>query len=447
MTLFEKANYLIGMIERAGFEAYQVGGCVRDFFMGRECNDIDITSSAKPFELEKILDDNNIKYVETGLKHGTVTAVFENDNFEITTYRTDGEYSDNRHPENVCFVSNINDDLSRRDFTINALAYNPNKDEIVDLFGGKKDIENKIIRAVGDPDKRFKEDALRIMRAIRFSSTLDFEIEENTKSAVFRNKELLKNVSAERIFSELSKLLMGDNVFDVMLEYKEVLGVIIPELMPIFNCEQNTVWHIYDVYTHTAKTVEQSPKELSLRLTMLLHDIGKPFAKTTDENGVDHFKGHQKISADLAEPILKRFKISNELYDRIMLIIPIHDIHIGTRKNNIKKWLKCLGEQGIRDLIAVKRADKLGQNPEITGEELQNLVVTESLVDEIISLGEPFCVKDLKINGFDLINLGFKGKEIGDCLEYLLQKVIDGETENEKPALIKFVKANYNIKR
>ena len=440
MTIFEKANYLIEIIENAGFEAYQVGGCVRDFFMERKCDDIDITTCAKPYDLEKILDENNIKYIETGLKHGTVTAVFDGDNFEITTYRTDGEYIDNRHSENVNFVNDIDEDLSRRDFTINAIAYNPNKNEIVDLFGGQKDIENKIIKAVGDPDKRFKEDALRIMRAIRFSSTLTFEIEENTKSALFRNKELLKNVSAERIFTEISKLLLGDNVFNVLTEYKEILGVIIPELVPIFNCEQNTVWHIYDVYTHTAKTVKESPKILPLRLTMLLHDIGKPLAKTTDDKGVDHFKGHQKISADLAAPILKRFKISNELFDRVMLIIPIHDIHIGTKKKNIKKWLNRLGEQGIRDLIEVKRADKLGQNPEMTGEELQNLVTTETLVDEIIANGEPYSVKDLKINGFDLINLGFKGKMIGDILSAVLEKVIDGELENEKETEIEYVK-------
>ena len=233
---------------------------------------------------------------------------------------------------------------------------------------------------------------------------------------------------------------MGDNVFDVLTEYKEIMGVIIPELVPIFTCGQNTVWHIFDVYTHTAKTVEQSPRLLSLRLTMLLHDIGKPLAKTTDYNGVDHFKGHQKISADLAAPILKRFKISNELYDRVMLIIPIHDIHIGTKKKNIKKWLNRLGEQGLRDLIAVKRADKLGQNPKMTGEELQNLVTTESLVDEIIANAEPYSVKDLKINGFDLINLGFKGKEIGDILSAVLEMVIDGKLENEKDILLKYAK-------
>ena len=204
--------------------------------------------------------------------------------------------------------------------------------------------ENKVIKAVGNADVRFNEDALRIMRAVRFSSTLSFNIEEKTKTAIFKNKDLLKNVSKERLFSELSKLLMGDNVFSVLTEYKEVLAVIIPELIPTFSCKQNTVWHIYDVYTHTAKTVEQSPKKLSLRLTMLLHDLGKPQAKTTDDRGVDHFKGHQKISGDISAPILKRFKVSNELYDSVMQIIPIHDIHIGTNKANIKKYLNLLGE-------------------------------------------------------------------------------------------------------
>ena len=296
MTLFDKANYLIDIIEKAGFEAYQVGGCVRDYFMQKECNDIDITTSARPLELEEILKNNNIKYIETGLKHGTVTAVFENDNFEITTYRCDGEYNDNRHPESVTFVREIDDDLSRRDFTINAIAYNPNKNEIVDLFGGREDIKNKVIKTVGNADERFNEDALRIMRAVRFASTLGFEIEENTKNAVFKNKELLRNVASERIFTELVKLLMGDNVFSVLTEYKEVIAVIIPELIPTFTCKQNTVWHLFDVYTHTAKTVEMSPKIPEIRLIMLFHDIGKPVAKTTDENGVDHFKGHQKIS-------------------------------------------------------------------------------------------------------------------------------------------------------
>ena len=271
------------------------------------------------------------------------------------------------------------------------------------------------------------------------------KIEENTKNAVFKNKELLRNVASERIFTELVKLLMGDNVFSVLTEYKEVIAVIIPELIPTFTCKQNTVWHLFDVYTHTAKTVEMSPKIPEIRLIMLLHDIGKPVAKTTDENGVDHFKGHQKISAEMSAPILKRFKVSNEIFNRVMLIIPIHDIHIGRDKKNIKKWLNKLGEQGMYDLICVKRADKLGQNPKMTGEELSNLEITEKYLNEIIVSKEPYSIKDLKINGFDLINLGYKGKQIGEILNIVLQNVISGELENEKNAELDFVMTQTTI--
>lgn len=440
MTSSDKAQRLLNIINASGFEAYFVGGCVRDAFMHREFCDIDIASSATPKELEKILLKNDIKYIETGLKHGTVTAIIDGGAYEITTYRTDGEYSDNRHPESVRFVTDIKSDLSRRDFTINAIAFDPRTGETVDPFGGKADIKNKTIRAVGNPDRRFNEDALRIMRAIRFSSVLGFEIEKDTKAALFKNKELLHNVSAERIFAELTKLLSGESVFKVLCEYKEILAEIIPELKPTFDCRQNTVWHIYNVYEHTAKSVETVKNEPALRLTMLLHDIGKPLSKLTDENGVDHFKGHQKVSARLASPILKRLKASNELYDRIMLIIPIHDIHIGTKKKNIKKLLSELGEQGLRDLIEVKRADKLAQNPSVVGKELERLDATEAVLDKILENKEPYKLKDLDINGNDLASLGFEGKEIGECLAFLLDEVISENVKNSKSDLIKLSK-------
>lgn len=439
MTISEGAKKIILMLEKAGYEAFAVGGCVRDFIMKKPCDDIDITTSALPQQTEKTLSDNNIKFIETGLKHGTITALLDGESFEITTYRTDGDYKDSRHPENVEFVTDIKDDLSRRDFTINAIAYNDNVG-FVDLFGGREDIDKRIIRAVGDPDKRFKEDALRIMRAIRFASVLSFDIEDETKKAILENKELLKNVSEERIFTELSKLLMGDNVFDILVEYKEIIAVVIPELEPIFNVPQNTKWHIYDVWKHTCKAVEQSPEDLALRLTMLLHDIGKAFAKTTDENGTDHFKGHQKISAQYAETVLHRLKVSNEIYDRVMFLVPIHDMHIGTEPKKIKKWLSKAGESRLRDLIEVKRADKLAQNPEMTAQELANLDITQAELARIIDEGEPFTIKDLDINGNDLIALGLKGKQIGDALNLLLEKVIDNELSNEKEILISQIK-------
>ncbi len=448
MTLSKAAKIIIRVLEHGGYDAYAVGGCVRDFIMGRKLNDIDIATSAQPEEMIKVFDDNSVRHFETGIKHGTITAIADNENIEVTTFRTDGDYLDSRHPENVTFVTDIKDDLSRRDFTINALAYN-DKTGIIDLFGGVEDIEKGLIRAVGNADKRFKEDALRIMRALRFSSVLSFDIEEKTKKALFENKELLKNVSAERIYAELSKLLMGDNVFDVLVNYKEIIAYIIPELEPILDISQNTKWHIYDVWQHTAKSVESAPKDAALRYAMLFHDIGKAFTKTTDENSIDHFKGHQKISAEYAQAAFKRLKAPNTVCDRAMAVIPIHDIHISTQRKNIKKMLSRLGENTLKDLIAVKTADKLAQNPSLTGSELENLKLTQEVLNSIIESGEPFTVKDLALNGNDLMQLGFHGVQIGGVLNYLLDLVVSDETENNKSSLLEKAidyKNNSNIK-
>ncbi len=439
MRLSKNAEEIIVMLENSGYEAYAVGGCVRDFLMGRACDDVDITTSATPQQTEAVFSHNDVRFIETGLKHGTITAVTPGGNFEVTTYRTDGDYKDNRHPDAVEFVTDIKSDLSRRDFTVNAMAYS-DKRGLVDLFGGQDDLNAKIIRAVGDPDKRFKEDALRIMRALRFSSVLSFEIEPETEKALFDNQELLKNVSSERVFSELSKLLLGDNVFNVLMKYREILAQVIPELRFIFNIPQNTKWHIYDVWEHTCKSVDVAPRDVALRLTMLLHDIGKAFSKTTDENGTDHFKGHQKISAVYAQKALERLKVSNEIYDRVMFLVPIHDMHIGTDRKKIKKWLSKAGESRLRDLIEVKRADKLAQNPIMTCEELSNLDITQSELDRIIEEGEPYSLKDLAVNGYDLIELGYSGAEIGEKLHILLEKVIDSSIKNEKQALLNYLK-------
>ena len=424
-------------LNECGYEGYIVGGCVRDSLLGKKPHDYDVCTNCTPDKMLEVFA--NFRTIETGLKHGTLTVLIEGEPVEITCYRSDGEYIGHRKPAQVTFESSLEEDLKRRDFTVNAMAYSP-KEGLIDLYGGQGDLEKGIIKCVGEPEKRFDEDALRILRGLRFSSCLGFEIEEKTSKAILGQRELLESISAERITAELKKLLCGKGTRKILLDYREVIAVFIPELRESFDFRQNNPHHFLDVYGHICLSVENVRPQWQMRLTMLLHDIGKPLAKTTDDNGVDHFKGHQKISADLAAPILKRFKISNELYDRVMLIIPIHDIHIGTKKKNIKKWLNRLGEQGVRDLIEVKRADKLGQNPKMTGEELQNLVTTESLVDEIIANAEPYSVKDLKINGFDLINLGFKGKEIGNILSAVLEMVIDGKIENEKNILLKYAK-------
>lgn len=435
MKITHGAKLILNTLTSAGFEAYVVGGSVRDFLMGLPCNDIDITTSATPEEMEDVFKSNAIKYVETGLLHGTITAVIDGAPFEVTTFRFDGEYEDSRHPKNVRFITDINEDLARRDFTINAIAWNE-KDGFVDPFGGMKDINSQTIRAVGDPNERFCEDALRIMRAIRFASKLGFAIDETTKAAMFKHSKLLKNVSRERIMSELSKLLLGNNVFYVLTAYKEILGVVLPELKDSFNCKQNNPWHLYDVYTHSAKAVEASPRELALRLTMLFHDTGKPLCKTTDDNGIDHFYGHPKISSVIAKKSLKSLRAPNSLLERVVQLVELHDTMIQNNEKNIKKWLRKVGADRTLDIINVKRSDMLAQNFEKTKSEILELERTRMLFFEIVHRGDPFTVADLKVNGHDIMALGFHGREVGEVLNSLLDKVISGETENTKEALL-----------
>lgn len=439
MNISENANLIIKALHDSGYDAYFVGGCVRDFLMNRKCNDFDITTSAKPFEIEKTLDENGIKYFETGLKHGTVTAVVDNEPFEITTFRTDGEYLDARHPENVIFVSDLREDLSRRDFTINALAYN-DKVGIVDEFSGIKDIENRIIRTVGNPDKRFNEDALRIMRALRFASTLGFEIEKETAAAIHNNAELLNSISSERIYSELTKLLVGANCENILLEFKDVIGVIIPELVPCFSCEQNTKWHLYDVYTHTVKSVSCCKKKDYMRLAVLLHDIGKPECKTTDEKNVDHFFGHPQKSVEIAGNVLKRLKVSREYTKKILTLIEIHDKKISPTDESVKFWLRTLGEDLFFDFMEIKLADMKTHNLHYAGESLVLFEKIKLLAQQIISNNEPYRICDLALGGNELAEIGYCKSEIKQELEKLIVDVSKNPTLNKKEILIEIAK-------
>ena len=421
-----------------GCKAYAVGGCVRDYLLGKPEKDIDITTSAKPETVEEILKQNNIKVIETGLQHGTVTAVLNGENYEITTFRKDGEYKDNRRPESVSFVDDVKEDLSRRDFTINAMAYN-HKEGIVDLFGGKKDIDNKVIRAVGNADLRFKEDALRIMRALRFSATLCFDIEESTKKAIFDNMYLLDNIAKERIFTELKKLLAGDNALQVLDAYKEVIGVVIPELKPAFDCVQNNPWHIYNVYDHIIHAVDAAPKDEIIRLTMLLHDIGKPSVKTTDEKGIDHFKFHAPVGADIAKKVLKRFKVSNEVYDKVTTLIRYHQGVENVDDIRVKRWLAKIGADYTKALFKVRISDLYAHNPGKIGYELKKLNEFLIELDEIVAAGEAFKISDLAVNGNDLIALGYKGKEIGEKLNEILMLVVDDRLNNTKEDIVDYL--------
>lgn len=422
------------LLLQAGFEAFVVGGCVRDSLLGSSPADWDITTSALPEETEKVFE--GFRIIETGIKHGTVTVLIDKMPLEITTYRVDGAYSDNRHPDSVSFTRNLKDDLSRRDFTVNALAYNP-ETGIVDCFGGQDDLNNRTIRCVGNADERFNEDALRILRAIRFSSVLGFKIENKTSESVFKNKLLLNNIAAERIRVELVKLLNGKDVKRVLLDYRDIIAVFIPELIPTFDFPQNTPYHCFDVYTHTAYTVEAAPEEF--RVAMLLHDIAKPECKTTDENGIDHFKGHPKESSLKAFEILRRLRFDNATIDKTVKFIAVHDEMLPRSQYEALKLLKRIGEDGYVYLITAKYADNQGKADKHSGEELlENMKV---YLQEIKENNLCYSVKQLDISGNDLIKAGIPaGKQLGQTLDMLVDAVIDGKCENKKEKLLEYLK-------
>lgn len=434
----ENAAYIIDTITRAGFEAYCVGGCVRDMLMGIKANDFDITTSATCDEVKAIFNHDRI--IETGIKHGTVTVIIEGEPFEVTTYRTEGTYSDNRHPDEVIFTRSLREDLSRRDFTVNSIAYNK-KDGIVDLFGGKEDIENKIIRCVGEPEKRFKEDSLRILRGIRFASTLGFTVEEKAKRAMLQCRHLIKNISAERIFTELSKMLCGKNVKNIIIEFADVLAEIIPEIKAMNGFEQHNFHHVYDVLTHTAVVVESTPPLLQLRLAALFHDVAKPCCFSLDEKGVGHFYGHASISAEIVEKRLTELRCDNKTKEAVVKLIKAHDAPIEENERIIKRRLASMGKELFFYLIKLKRADTAGLAPEFA-ERYAHFDRLEAIAEEILSKEECFSLKHLAVNGRDMMALGLKGREIGDMLNFLLEAVIDKKVENEKKALVEFAIRN-----
>ena len=406
-------------------------GCVRDSILQKHPKDWDITTKANPNKVMKLFD----KVVLTGLKHGTVTVMINNEGYEVTTYRTDGEYEDNRHPKEVKFVSSLKEDLARRDFTINAMAYNE-KDGLVDYFGGVQDLNNKIIKTVGEPKKRFNEDALRMLRAIRFSAQLNFKIDENVLFTIKELKDNIKNISKERIREEFNKTLISDPKKIEILKECGILDYIIPSISELYGFNQNNPYHIYDLYEHTLVSTESIEPILHLRLTMLLHDLGKTKTKTTDENGISHYYDHTKESAKMAEQILKDLKYDNNIINKVLILIQYHDCTLKS-KLSVKRMLNKIGEELLKDLIKIQRADILSQNPVYTQERLSTLIDTESKLDIILAQNECFTLKDLKINGEDLIKLGFnKGKEIGDTLKFLLNLVIEDPKLNERERLI-----------
>lgn len=426
---------ILGRYSAAGFEAFCVGGAVRDSLLLKEPYDWDVTTNALPEETKELFSDKRI--IETGIKHGTVTVIFDKRPVEITTYRTDGAYLDSRHPESVSFTKSIEEDLSRRDFTINAIAYNPDCG-LVDLFGGENDIYNSIIKTVGNPDKRFKEDALRMLRALRFSSVLGFKIEDETKEAIHKNRFLLRDISAERISSELTKMLVGQNIFEVLSEYSDVLGVFIPEILPAVGFKQYGKKHAYDVWGHICHTVDTIPPEKNLRLTMLLHDLGKVPTHKLNENGDSTFKNHAAVGGEMAREILTRLKFDKKTVDRVSFLVSHHDFEPPETKLLLKHKMAELSSEDVKELLIIKKSDRGALSEAYRNIEKESKAVLTWL-DEIEKNNECVTVSQLKISGNDLLEAGLRGEEIGEALKKLLSAVVDEKTENNKKALLTYL--------
>ena len=433
MDMPKNVDTAINLLQSAGFEAYAVGGCVRDSLLGKTPNDWDITTSAKPEDMKSVFI--NFHCIDTGIKHGTVTVVIDGEPLEITTFRLDGEYEDNRHPKSVTFTSNLGADLGRRDFTVNAMAYSK-MTGTVDLFGGQNDLKNKIIRCVGDPDRRFNEDALRILRALRFASALDFEIEEKTAQSLLKNRALLGNISEERIAKELLKLVCGKGAERILTDFAPVLFEILPELQPMYKNSHDNPHHCYDIYEHTLIAVESIDPEPTLRFAMLLHDCGKPAVKKFDENGVAHFYGHQRISAEISAQILARLKVSNKFRDEILFLVSNHDrweLYENTEK--MPRYLSKFGLDGVLKLLKVMRADVLAQSPEYRYR-LDQIADAEEIAKNLAAQKPCLSLGELQINGRTLMDIGIpQGRKLGAVLAQLLDEVIDGVTKNTQEAL------------
>lgn len=465
MILPKQVERIISTLNNYGYEAFAVGGCVRDSLSKKTPNDFDICTSATPSEMKSVFKQNQMKTYDTGIKHGTISVRCNGELYEITTYRIDGEYADGRHPNEVVFTKDVKEDLARRDFTINAMAYN-HKDGLVDPFDGESDLKSGIVRCVGDPTDRFHEDALRILRAIRFAIRFNFDIEENTAKSLLMNRKLLTNISAERKADELIKILMDLNQqnMHLMLDYKEVFAEIIPELRESFDFDQHSDWHDYDVYKHLIMTVANSKKDEKIRLAAFLHDIAKPRVATFDADGHGHFKNHAAAGSKMSEKILRTLKMDNDTIKSVRTMIAYHTPMEGLYKPNIKRWMRDIGVDETKRCLELIYADTMSRKPEEKlrepvdeldavlspecymkkhAKEVKNAFKT---IDEILNKKECFDLKGLAVNGKDLVNAGLNpGKEMGEILDSLLERVIVNPNLNKKQYLIELAKIRYEV--
>lgn len=430
-----KVNKIIGVLQEAGFEAYAVGGCIRDSLLGRTPNDWDITTSAKPMEVKALFSHT----IDTGIQHGTVTILLDREGFEVTTYRIDGEYEDGRHPKEVSFTGSLEEDLKRRDFTINALAYNETAG-LIDIFEGQRDLKDGIIRCVGNAEERFTEDALRMLRAIRFSAQLGYRIEENTLAAIHKLAGNLEKISAERIQTELLKLMVSPHPDYLRTAYEcGVTKVFFPEFDLAMETPQNHPHHCYNVGEHILHSLIEVPADKVLRLTMLLHDIAKPQCLTVDEKGITHFHGHEEMGAEMSRVILRRLRMDNDTTDKVCRLVRFHDYGNGVAPDRriVRRAVNKIGEDLFDDFILVKKADLLAQSMYLREEKLSNLAAWDACYREIREAEECVSLRTLTVNGRDLIAAGLQpGRELGDILKQLLDEVLETPEKNEKDYLV-----------
>lgn len=436
--LIKEALEIINIIEDSGYEAYIVGGSLRDSLLGMQPKDIDIASSASPTEIKLIF--NSYKTIDTGIDFGTVTLIYNDKPVEITTFRSESVYLDSRRPDSVSFEKNIDEDLKRRDFTINAMAYNQSK-KLVDLFSGAEDLNNKLIRCVGSPDERFSEDALRMLRAVRFACVLNFDIEKKTFEAIKYNASRIEHISKERIQAELNKILMSSKPsrgIRLLLDSK-LLDYILPEISRLSGFNQHNPFHHLELLEHTLCVLDKVEPRLQLRLAALFHDAGKVDTATLDENGIGHFYGHDSVSEEITKSVLKRLRYSNEIIELTSQLVRYHMIQANViGKKGIQKLLRIFGENNIFELADLHFADSSCTTMDVKEDVFR--VKIRQVLDENI----PFSVKDLDIDGYDLMKIGAKGKQIGDILSGLLELVSEDASKNNKNQLMLYAKEIYS---
>ena len=432
----EKCKFIFEKLNDAGFQCYAVGGCIRDSIMGRVPSDWDFTTDATPSEIEACFSE--YKIVAIGKDFGTITVITDDDSYEITTFRYDGEYTDSRHPDSVGFTKSVVDDLSRRDFTMNSIAFSLDNG-LVDPFNGVKDINNRVIRCTGNASVRFNEDAIRMLRALRFASVLGFTLEQDTSAALLEFSPLLSNVHPSRMRKEFSGLINGDFICEVLSVYRDVVAVIIPEIKPMFSTTQNNPHHIFDVWNHTLASLRCSKNTELHRLCTLFHDIGKPYLKTTDIKGIDHFKKHQLKSAEITEGILKRFCYPSDIISDVVLLTKYHDERFRNLRYDIKRMLNILGERLFFVLTDIIYSDISGQSEYKREDKFSHRELVVNTAQQIINNGECYSLAMLSVKGNDLLNLGIEGKAIGCVLQELLYLVISDNAENNRDELLSLV--------